>query len=89
VDAVGANDGRVEDEGGNGARVEDEGAWYEAEVEAPLLKDKGWRGRRYPSSPRKFTACINRWLRPTIFCSSVCIPSNVMCSIVEPTCWAN
>jgi hypothetical protein len=27
-------------------RVEDEGAWYEAEVEAQLLEEEGWRGRR-------------------------------------------
>jgi hypothetical protein len=30
----------------------------------------------------------DRWLRPTIFCSSIRIRSNVMWSIVEPTCWA-
>jgi hypothetical protein len=88
VDAVGANGGRVEDDGGNGAHVEDEGAWYEGEVEAQLMEEEGWRGRRYPSSPRKFTTCINRWLRPTIFCISVRIPSNVMWSIIEPMCWA-
>jgi hypothetical protein len=83
---VGANGGRVGV--GNNGRVEDEGAWYEAEVEAQLLEDEGWRGRRYPSSSRKFTTCMNHWLRPTIFCSFVRIPSNVMWSTVEPTCWA-
>jgi hypothetical protein len=57
---VGTNGGRVEDKGVNGARVEDEGTWYEAEVEALLMEDEGWRGRRYPSSQRKFTTCINR-----------------------------
>jgi hypothetical protein len=75
--------------GANGRRVEDEGAWYEAEVEAQLLEDEGLRGRRNPSSPQKFIACINGQLRPTIFCISVCIPSNVVWSIVVPTCWAN
>jgi hypothetical protein len=54
---VGANGGRVEDEGTNGAHVKGEGAWYEAEVEAHVLEDEGWRGRRYPLSPRKFTTC--------------------------------
>jgi hypothetical protein len=86
---VGTNGGRVEDEGVNSGRVEDEGAWYEAEVEAQLLEDEGLRGRRYPSSPRKFTVCINYRLTPTIFCISVRIPSNVMWSIVVPTCWAS
>jgi hypothetical protein len=75
---VGTNNGRVEDEGANGARVKDEGAWYEAELEAHLLEDEGWRGSMYPSSPQKFTACINHRLRPTIFCISVRIPSNVI-----------
>jgi hypothetical protein len=75
--------------GANGGCVEDEGAWYEAKVEAQVPEEEGWRGRGYPSSPRKFAACINRWLRPTIFCSYVCIPSNVMWSIVEPTRWAS
>jgi hypothetical protein len=32
--------------GANGGRVEDEGAWYEAEVEAQLLEEEGWQGRR-------------------------------------------
>jgi hypothetical protein len=31
-------------------------------------------------------ACMIRWLRPTIFCSSVRIRSNDNWSIVEPTC---
>jgi hypothetical protein len=75
--------------GANGGRVEDEGVWYEAEVGAQLLEDEGLRGRRYPLSPQKFTACINRRLRPTIFCISICIPSNVMLSIVVSTCWAS
>jgi hypothetical protein len=86
---VGANGCRVEDEGANGGRVKDEGTWYEAEVEARLLEDEGLRGRRHPSSLRQFTTCINRRLRATIFCNSVCIPSNVMWSIVVPTCWAS
>jgi hypothetical protein len=83
--------GRVEEEGANGGRVEDEGAWYEAEVEAQLLEDEGLHGRRNPLSPRKFTTCINRRrrLRPTIFCISLQISSNVMWSIVVPTCWAS
>jgi hypothetical protein len=81
ANAVGANGGCVEDEGANDGRVEDEGAWYEVEVEAQLLEDEGLRGRRNPSLPRKFTTCINHRLRPTIFCISVCVPSNVMCSI--------
>jgi hypothetical protein len=32
--------------GANGGRVEDEDVWYEAEVEAQLLEEEGWRGRR-------------------------------------------
>jgi hypothetical protein len=75
--------------GANGGRVKDEGAWYEAKVEAHLLEEEGLWGRRQPSSPRKFTACINRWLKPTIFCSSICIPSNVMWSIVAASWWAS
>jgi hypothetical protein len=58
-------------------------------VEAQLLEDEGWLGRRYPSSPRKFTACINRRLKRTIFYIFVRIPSNVMWSIIVPTCWAS
>jgi hypothetical protein len=73
----------------NGGRIEDEGAWYKAEVEAQLLGDEEWRGRRYPSLPWKFTVCINRRLRATIFCISIRISSNVMWSIVVPTCWAS
>jgi hypothetical protein len=62
---VGANGGRVEDEGANSARVEDEGAWYEAEVEPQLPEDEGWCERRYPSPPQKFIVCINHPIRPT------------------------
>jgi hypothetical protein len=29
-----------------GGCVEDEGVWYEAEVEAQLLEEEGWRRRR-------------------------------------------
>jgi hypothetical protein len=47
---VGANGGRVENEGVNGGCVEDDVAWYKAEVEAQLLEDEGLRGRRNPSS---------------------------------------
>jgi hypothetical protein len=47
---VGANGGRVENEGVNGGCVEDDVAWYKAEVEARLLEDEGLRGRRNPSS---------------------------------------
>jgi hypothetical protein len=32
--------------GVNGGCVKEEGAWYEAEVEAQLLEEEGWRGRR-------------------------------------------
>jgi hypothetical protein len=48
---VGRKGGHVD--GGNYGRVEDEGAWYEAQVEAQLLEDEGWCGRRYPSSSRE------------------------------------
>jgi hypothetical protein len=32
--------------GVNGGRVEDEGAWYETKVEAQLLEEEGWWGRK-------------------------------------------
>jgi hypothetical protein len=32
--------------GANSGRVEDEGAWFEAEMEAQLLEEEGWRERR-------------------------------------------
>jgi hypothetical protein len=40
--------------GANGGRVEDEGAWYKAEMEAHLLEEEGWRGRRQAYEPHTF-----------------------------------